>query len=163
VAETELGNLACYVCYDQFFPEVARQLAFNGAEVLIKPTIFPPYPQHFMFDPYDWFTIVNKIRSIENMVYGINANGAKYGNSMIVDYLGRTLARAAKGKAMTIGAVIDIEELREYRKKTKLHNMLQQVRTECYTYLNNKMWPANKPLLKVEDYAEWAPKPCFYK
>jgi len=97
------------------------------------------------------------------MVYGINANGAKYGNSMIVDYLGRTIAKAARGRAMTIGAVIDVEELREYRSKTKLHNMLQQVRTECYTYLNGKMWPSNKPLLREEDYAEWAPKPPFYK
>lgn len=163
VAETEIGNLACYVCYDQFFPEVARQLAFNGAEVLLKPTIFPPYPQQFMFDPYDWYTIVNKMRSIENMVYGINANGAKYGNSMIVDYLGRTLALAARGRAMTVGAVIDVEKLREYRRKTKLHNMLQQVRTECYTYLKDGMWPVNKPLLREEDYEEWAPKPPFYK
>jgi predicted amidohydrolase len=156
VAETEIGNLACYVCYDQFFPEVARQLAFNGAEILVKPTIFPPYPQHLMFEPYDWFTLVNKVRSIENMVYGINANGGKYGSSMIVDYLGRTIAKAAKGRQMTIGATIDVDGLREYRKKTKLHNMLQQVRTECYTYLNQKNWPANKPLLKIKDYEEWA-------
>jgi formamidase len=163
VVETELGNLACYVCYDQFFPEVARQLAFNGAEVLLKPTIFPPHPQHMNYEPYDWYTIVNKMRSIENMVYGINANGAKYGNSMIVDYLGRTLAKAAKGQAMTIGTTIDVQELRDYRKNAKLHNMLQQVRTECYTYLNEPMWPKNKPLLKEEDYAEWAPKPKFYK
>jgi formamidase len=163
VVETELGNLACYVCYDQFFPEVARQLAFNGAEVLIKPTIFPPYPQELMFDPYDWYTLVNRMRSIENMVYGINANGAKYGNSMIVDYLGRTLALAARGRSMTIGAVVDVEEQREYRRRTKLHNMLQQLRTECYTYLNESMWPANKPLLWEKDYEEWAPKPSFYK
>jgi predicted amidohydrolase len=156
VAETEIGNLACYVCYDQFFPEVARQLAFNGAEILIKPTIFPPYPQNLMFDPYDWFTLVNKMRSIENMVYGINANGGKYGNSMIVDYLGRTIAKADRGRQMTIGATIDVDGLREYRKKTKLHNMLQQLRTECYTYLNQKNWPANKPLLKIKDYEEWA-------
>ena len=163
VVETELGNLACMVCYDQFFPEVARQLAFNGAEVLLKPTIFPPYPQQFMFDPYDWFTLVNRMRSIENMVYGVNCNGGKYGNSMIVDYLGRTLARAARGRQMTIGAVIDVEELREYRRKTKLHNMLQQVRTECYTYLDEGMWPANRPLLREEDYGDWAPRPGFYK
>jgi len=163
VVETELGNLACMVCYDQFFPEVARQLAFNGAEVLLKPTIFPPYPQHFMFDPFDWYTVVNKMRSIENVLYGINCNGAKYGNSMIVDYLGRILAKAAKGRQMTIGATIDVEEMREYRRKTKLHNMLQQVRTECYTYLNKGMWPSNKPLLREKDYAEWAPKPPFYK
>lgn len=163
VVETELGNLACYVCYDQFFPEVARQLAFNGAEVLLKPTIFPPYPQHMMNEPYDWYTVVNKMRSIENMVYGLNANGAKYGNSMIVDYLGRIIAKADKGHPMTIGATIDVQELRDYRKKSKLHNMLQQVRTECYTYLNEPMWPKNKPLLNEVDYEEWAPKPKFYK
>ncbi|MFH0851086.1 MAG: nitrilase-related carbon-nitrogen hydrolase [Candidatus Bathyarchaeota archaeon] len=162
VAETELGNLACYVCYDQFFPEVARQLAFNGAEVLLKPTVFPPYPQHLIFDPYDWYTVVNKMRSIENMVYGINANEARYGNSMIVDYLGRDLAVAAKGRPMTMGATIDVEELREYRRKTKLHNILQQVRSECYTYLDKGMWPANKPLLRKQDYSEWAPRPRFY-
>jgi len=82
---------------------------------------------------------------------------------MIVDYLGRTLAVAARGRAMTVGAVIDVEELREYRRKTKLHNMLQQVRAECYTYLDEGMWPANKPLLREEDYEDWAPKPSFYK
>ena len=163
VVETELGNLACMVCYDQFFPEVARQLTFNGAEVLIKPTIFPPYPQHMNYEPYDWYTIVNKMRSIENMVYGINCNSAKYGNSMIVDYLGRTLAKGAKGTPMTIGATIDIDAMREYRNKTQLHNMVQQLRTECYTYLNTPMWPVNKPLLKGKDYPKWAPKPKFYK
>ncbi|MCW4012524.1 MAG: nitrilase [Candidatus Bathyarchaeota archaeon] len=163
VVETELGNLACYVCYDQFFPEVARQLAFNGAEVLLKPTIFPPYPQHMNYEPYDWYTTVNKMRSIENMVYGLNANGAKYGNSQIVDYLGRILAVGDKGHQMTIGATIDIQALRDYRKKTQLHNMLEQVRTECYTYLQKPNWPKNKPLLNEQDYAEWANESKFYK
>jgi len=157
VVDTDIGKLACYVCYDQFFPEVARQLAFNGAEILIKPTIFPPYPQQLMFDPYDWFTIVNKMRSIENMVFGINANGAKYGNSMIVDYLGRTLAKAARGRSMTIGAEINVEALRSYRENTKLHNLLKQFRAECYDYLDKKVWPANKPLIRKEDYDEWQP------
>lgn len=163
VVETKLGNLACMVCYDQFFPEVARQLTFNGAEVLIKPTIFPPYPQNMNYEPYDWYTIVNKMRSIENMVYSINCNSGKYGNSMIVDYMGRTLAKGAKGMQMTIGTTIDIDAMREYRNKTQLHNMIQQLRTECYTYLNEPMWPSNKPLIDGKDYTKWAPKPKFYK
>jgi formamidase len=163
VVETELGNLACMVCYDQFFPEVARQLTFNGAEVILKPTIFPPYPQHMNYEPYDWYTVVNKMRSIENMVYGVNCNSGKYGHSMIVDYLGRIIAQGAKGRQMTIGATIDVQALRDYRNTTQLHNMLQQVRTECYTYLNEPMWPKNKPLIDGEDYPKWAPKPKFYK
>ncbi len=163
VVETELGILACMVCYDQFFPEVARQLTFNGAEVILKPTIFPPYPQHMNFEPYDWYTTVNKMRSIENMVYGINCNSGKYGNSMIVDYLGRVIAQGGKGRQMTIGATIDVQALRDYRNTTQLHNMLQQVRTECYTYLNEPMWPIHKPLTDGEDYPKWAPKPKFYR
>ena len=163
VVETELGNLACMVCYDQFFPEVARQLTFNGAEVILKPTIFPPYPQHMNYEPYDWYTTVNKMRSIENMVYGVNCNSGKYGNSMIVDYLGRIIAKGAKGRQMTIGATIDVQAQRDYRNTTQLHNLVQQVRTECYTYLQKPMWPKNKPLLEEEDYPKWAPKPDFYK
>ena len=163
VVETELGNLACMVCYDQFFPEVARQLTFNGAEIILKPTIFPPYPQHMNYEPYDWFTVVNRMRSIENMIYTMNCNGAKYGNSMIVDYLGQVLAKGASGREMTIGATIDVQALRDYRNTTQLHNMLQQVRSECYTYLNEPMWPVNKPLTDGKDYPNWAPKPKFYK
>lgn len=163
VVETQLGNLACMVCYDQFFPEVARQLTFNGAEVILKPTIFPPYPQHMNYEPYDWYTVVNKMRSIENMVYGVNCNSGKYGHSMIVDYLGRVIAQGAKGRQMTLGATIDVQALRDYRNKTQLHNMVQQLRTECYTYLQKPMWPKHKPLLDEEDYPRRAPIPDFYK
>jgi len=68
------------------------------------------------------------------------------------------------GRGVNLQIEVDsVEELREYRRKTKLHNMLQQVRTECYTYLDEGMWPVNKPLLREEDYEDWAPKPNFYK
>ena len=114
-------------------------------------------------NPYDWYTTVNKMRSIEKMVYGLNCNSGKYGNSMIVNYFGRILVRGTRGRQMTIGATIDVKALRDYRNKIQLHNLVQQVRTECYTYLQETMWPKHKPLLEEEDYAEWAPKPKFYK
>lgn len=37
VFETRFGKLGMMVCYDGFFPEVARQLTFNGAEVIAFP------------------------------------------------------------------------------------------------------------------------------
>lgn len=37
VFQTRFGKLGMMVCYDGFFPEVARQLAFNGAEVIAFP------------------------------------------------------------------------------------------------------------------------------
>jgi predicted amidohydrolase len=37
VFDTRFGKLGLMVCYDGFFPEVARKLAFNGAEVIAFP------------------------------------------------------------------------------------------------------------------------------
>ena len=37
VFDTRFGKLGMMVCYDGFFPEVARQLTFNGAEVIAFP------------------------------------------------------------------------------------------------------------------------------
>lgn len=37
VFQTRFGKLGMMVCYDGFFPEVARQLTFNGAEVIAFP------------------------------------------------------------------------------------------------------------------------------
>ena len=82
---------------------------------------------------------------------------------MIVDYLGRIIAKASQHVQMTIGATIDVQALRDYRNKARLHNMVEQVRTECYTYLNKPNWPKHKSLLNEEDYDEWVKKPKFYK
>ena len=36
--QTSLGNLGILVCWDQWYPEAARLMALNGAELLIYPT-----------------------------------------------------------------------------------------------------------------------------
>jgi predicted amidohydrolase len=37
VFDTKLGKIGMMVCYDGFFPEVARQLSLNGAEIIAFP------------------------------------------------------------------------------------------------------------------------------
>src|SRR6185437_9657061 len=37
VFDTALGRIGLMVCYDGFFPEVARQLSRNGAEIIAFP------------------------------------------------------------------------------------------------------------------------------
>jgi predicted amidohydrolase len=37
VFDTSLGKIGIMICYDGFYPEVARQLSFNGAEVIAFP------------------------------------------------------------------------------------------------------------------------------
>lgn len=36
VARTPLGNIGVAIRYDRLFPEVLRQLTFNGAEMLVR-------------------------------------------------------------------------------------------------------------------------------
>lgn len=157
VVETEIGNIGCYICYDMFFPEVARQLTINGAEILVKPTAFcAPW----WSPPLEYFQLFNRVRCIENLTYGVNPNIIQHGveggwhvgsggASMIVDYEGRPLVTGPiGGSEVVIGAPISIDALRQYR-KSKLHNSPKHLRTEAYDYLKKTIYPPNKlPIIK---------------
>ena len=60
VVDTEIGRLGVAICYDWLFPEAIRQLAANGAEVLIRVSAYmDPWGATA---PMDWWTIVNRCR-----------------------------------------------------------------------------------------------------
>lgn len=144
VASTPIGNLGCAICYDWIFPEAIRQLAFNGAEVLIRVSAYmDPWGATA---PMDWWTVVNRCRALENMAYVVAANqGATLrhykpfswpGGSMVVDYDGRILAQAEPGPGEKIVvAEIDIAALRAARQQRLGHNPLAHLRSECYPAL----------------------------
>jgi predicted amidohydrolase len=149
VAKTDIGNIGLHICYDACFPEVTRQLTFNGAEVLVKPTALAGPWSH---EPLDWFTVLSRARSIENFAYSVNCNIARpgSGHSVIVDYEGRLLAEAWGGDVEDIiGATIDVDACREFRKTVKMQNMLKDFRSEVFDYLDKTVKAPNQ-LLSVE-------------
>src|SRR5256714_9576146 len=94
VADTPIGRIGCAICYDWLFPEAIRQLAANGAEVMVRVSAYmDPWGAT---EPMDWWTVVNRCRALENMAYVVAANhGAEAshytpfswpGGSMVVDY-----------------------------------------------------------------------------
>lgn len=141
VARTPIGNLGCAICYDWLFPEAIRQLAFNGAEVLIRVSAYmDPWGATA---PMDWWTVVNRCRAIENLAYVVAANqGASLrryppfswpGGSMVVDYDGRILAQADPGPGEKIVvAEIDVGALRAARQRRLGHHPLAHLRREAY-------------------------------
>lgn len=141
VARTEIGNLGVAICYDWLFPEVLRQLAANGAEVLIRVSAYmDPWGATA---PMDWWTVVNRCRALENTAYVVAANQAASlanyppfswpGGSMIVDYDGRILAQADPGPGEKIVvAPVDVSALRHERETRVGHHMLAHLRTEQY-------------------------------
>jgi predicted amidohydrolase len=65
VAETEIGRIGCAICYDWLFPEALRQLAANGAEILVRLSAYmDPWGAT---EPMVWWTLINRVRAIENM------------------------------------------------------------------------------------------------
>ncbi len=150
VADTEIGKLGVFTCYDGNFPEIPRGLAMNGAEVLIRPAAWPdPYQD----SPLDYWDMQNRLRAYENNCYLVAANqgGGGYmgtdinsGHSMIVDYKGRILARSLKTGDTLIYATLNIDELRKFRETARAFNFLPALRTEIFGKIYEKpVWPQN--------------------
>ena len=100
VVKTPIGNLGMFICYDGWFPEVARCLMINGAEVMLRPMGAAGLPTVL---ERDWWVWQNRSRAYENLAYVLGANWAdspdseygssSSGNSMIVDYRGNVVAQ----------------------------------------------------------------------
>ena len=137
VADTEIGKLGCAICYDWLFPEAIRQLAVNGAEILIRVSAYmDPWGAT---QPMDWWTVVNRCRALENIAYVVAANqGASLshyppfswpGGSMVVDYDGRIVSQADPGPGdKVVVAPVDIGALRHERGRRQGHQMLEHMR-----------------------------------
>ena len=156
VADTPLGRLGCAICYDWLVPEAIRQLAANGAEVLIRVSAYmDPWGAT---EPMNWWTLVNRCRALENTAFVVASNqGASLrhyppyswpGGSQIVDYDGRLLAEASPGPGERIVvAPIDITAVRHERETRLGHHMLAHLRTEAYpVYARHQYPPAGHEL-----------------
>jgi predicted amidohydrolase len=127
VIDTPVGRVGLAVCYDVRFPELFRKLSAQGAQVFVLPSAFtaPTGRAH-------WETLL-RARAIENLCYmiapaqsGFHPNGREtYGDSMIVDYWGRILARLPRGRGC-VSAEIDLARQAEVRKSfpALLHRVL---------------------------------------
>ncbi len=150
VADTPIGRIGCAICYDWLFPEAIRQLAANGAEVLVRVSAYmDPWGAT---EPMNWWTLVNRCRALENTAYVVAANqGASLrhyppyswpGGSQIVDFDGRMLAEASPGPGERIVvAPIDITAVRHERAVRTGHHMLAHLRTEVYPVYAQHCYP----------------------
>jgi predicted amidohydrolase len=104
-------------------------------------------------EPLAWWTLVNRVRALENMAYVVAANQAASlrnyppfswpGGSMVVDYDGRILAQAdpGPGEKIVVGP-IDLAALRAERERRRGHHMLAHLRTEAYSAYGRTIYPA---------------------
>src|SRR5690606_15553879 len=117
-ADIEGRTAGLTICYDIRFPELYRELADRGAEIVFLPAAFMLYTGKDHWEP------LIRTRAIENQCYmlasgqqGINKDGkATWGRSMIVDPWGTVLATAPDGNGFAM-AELDFDRLDRIRRE----------------------------------------------
>ncbi len=110
VAGMKVGLMTCY---DVRFPELARRLALDGAQVLVLPAAWVKGPLKEMH----WQVLVTA-RALENTCYMVavgECGERNIGNSMVVDPLGVAIAHAAEAPALVF-ADLDPERVAHARR-----------------------------------------------
>ena len=108
-------------CWDEWFPEVARNYSLRGAEILVYPTAIGSEPDHPEFDTEPlWRQVIvgNAIANGTFMVvpnrYGNEGALNFYGSSFICDPYGRVLVRADRSGDEVLIADLDLDQRRDW-------------------------------------------------
>ncbi|EXJ47068.1 N-carbamoylputrescine amidase [Vibrio parahaemolyticus VPTS-2010_2] len=119
VWQTKFGKFGAGICWDQWFPELARSLALHGAEAIFYPTAIGSEPQDPTLDSRDHWQRTMQGHSAANLVPVIASNrvGTEvddgiettfYGSSFITDHTGAKIAEAPREGETIIHAEIDL-------------------------------------------------------
>ena len=117
VASLEEFSLGLSICFDVRFPEMYRNLALAGAEVIAVPAAF-----NALTGRAHWELLVRS-RAIENHSFivaaaqvGTTAEGiATYGHSLVVNPWGEILGEATTDKPEVVTATLDMSEVARRR------------------------------------------------
>lgn len=114
VFSTPFGNVGIMICFDLRFPESARELALQGADIIAMPTAWPTHAT-FLADH------VTRVRALENLVYLAVADRADAEAG--TQFLGRSQIIAPDGSVVldaldatgTFSATVDLAVARRKR------------------------------------------------
>lgn len=126
VFTTRFGRLGAAICWDQWFPETARALALQGAEILLFPTAIGSEPLDPTYDSRDHWQRVMQGHAAANLMPLVASNrvGTEagesctltfYGSSFIAGPQGEKLAEADRSGEAVITASIDLDETARLR------------------------------------------------
>jgi N-carbamoylputrescine amidase len=139
--DTPVGRLGALICYDKAFPEAARALALDGAEVIACISAWPASRTASAGDLADdrWthrFNLFDQARALENQVVWVAANQVgTFGklrfvsNAKIVGPGGDVRATTGVGSGLAI-ASLDVREELDTARRAMFH--LRDRRPETY-------------------------------
>jgi agmatine deiminase len=111
VHTTRYGRIAVLICYDQWFPEAARCVALNGADMIFYPTAIGNLCTNQPAEG-DWqesWELIQRSHAIANSVHvaAVNRVGREgdirfFGGSFVCDAFGKVIARAGSSEEIVI-------------------------------------------------------------
>ena len=110
-----IGRLGLTICYDQWFPEVIRQLTWMGAEVILNPTMTTTADRKLELT-------LARANAVTNQIYVASVNGLGHGGngrSIIVDPEGHVLAQADETETV-LAVRLDLDRVTRIREKGTL-------------------------------------------
>jgi N-carbamoylputrescine amidase len=117
--DTAYARIGVYICYDRHFPEGARVLGLNGAEIIFNPSAtvagLSEYlwkleqPAHAVANGY-FVGAINRVG--HELPWDI---GEFYGTSYFCNPRGQVVAEASRNKDELVVAELDLEMIREVR------------------------------------------------
>lgn len=168
VVDTEIGRIGIMMANEGSYPENARALALNGAEVVYRGAFPHPAVGNGIFE------IQSRARALDNNMYVVAPNMGTYylfgedttaidtfgGRSFVIDYKGNIVGRQDYGGGSTyVAGVVDVEALRDHRARAQWDNWMKDLRTELYQMLYEQpIYPKNLYLdrapMKHAEYRE---------
>lgn len=126
VWNTVYGRVGVGICWDQWFPEAARVMALQGAEVLLYPTAIGSEPQNPAWDSSAHWQRVMQGHAAANLLPVVAANRyghevgqscdiTFYGSSFIADNTGEKVAEAGRDCDAVLVASFDRQEMQSLR------------------------------------------------
>ena len=125
--QTSAGTVGAGICWDQWYPECARAMALQGAEVLLYPTAIGSEPKTAgAMDTSAMWQRVMIGHAVANACYlgAANRVGTEviedveqsfYGASFICDFTGEKIAEAGRAEETVLVAALDLEKARSFR------------------------------------------------
>jgi N-carbamoylputrescine amidase len=117
--QTRFARIGVYICYDRHFPEGARALGLNGAEIVFNPSAtvagLSEYlweleqPAHAVANGY-FIAAINRV--------GVEAPwkiGEFYGKSYFCSPRGKIVAQGSRDKDEVVVADLDLDEIQKVR------------------------------------------------
>ena len=154
----DIGNIGTICCSDGEYPEAVRALAFNGAEVVYRPSEAMPMTGTGYPGGGTWM-VQNRGHAEFNSVYMLCPNAGPIrlsGHAQIVDYRGEIVSYSPSTNNTLVCATIDIEALRQFRMMNLNSNWLKDLRTELFKRMYEKpihpknLWMKEDPRSHVE-------------